>query len=124
MTTIGYGDVGFDKRSSYWFLCFYVLMSVMLFIAVLGIFTGIQKQRQDRARRDELLNTPLDRKSINDMDPNDDGEIDKGEYLEFMLLRWGKVKKEDTFPIMAKFDELDQDGSGFLDENDIPRHLR
>jgi len=58
------------------------------------------------------------------MDPGGVGEIDKGEFLEAMLIRLGKVTKEATFPIMKKFDELDADKSGFLDQDDIPESQR
>jgi hypothetical protein len=123
-TTIGYGDKAFTKRSSIWFLVFYILLSVMLVIASLGIIANVQVQRRKQAQLQQLLNTPLDKEFLDSMDTGGDGEIDKGEFLEAMLIRLGKVTKEDTFPIMKKFDELDADKSGFLDQDDIPESQR
>jgi hypothetical protein len=123
-TTIGYGDKGFTKRSSIWFLIFYILLSVMLVIASLGIIANVQVQKAKQAKLEHLLNTPLDKEFLKSMDTGGDGEIDKGEFLEAMLIRLGKITKEDSFPIMKKFDELDADKSGFLDQDDIPLHQR
>ena len=68
----------------------------------------------------EMLDQPLDKEFIDELDRDGDGQIDKGEFLEAMLIRLGKVTKEDTYPIMKKFSQLDQDGSGFLDEGVVP----
>ena len=120
MTTIGYGDKSFTKQSSILFATIYILCSTILVIAVLSMLVRVRAQARKALQMQEMLDQPLDKEFIDELDRDGDGQIDKGEFLEAMLIRLGKVTKEDTYPIMKKFSQLDQDGSGFLDEGDIP----
>lgn len=53
------------------------------------------------------------------MDTDGDASIDMGEFLEYMLVNMGKVSKIDVERVKAQFRELDVDGSGALDAEDI-----
>ena len=46
-------------------------------------------------------------------------QIDMAEFMEFMLVKMGKVSAVDMERVKHQFRELDADGSGILDSNDI-----
>ena len=56
---------------------------------------------------------------IADMDKDGGGSIDKGEFLQYMLVAMGKVEQEDIDKVIGMFDQLDADGSGSLDIEDV-----
>ena len=53
------------------------------------------------------------------MDADGNQEIDLAEFLEYMLVNMGKVSQMDITKIKNQFHELDVDGSGVLDRDDI-----
>ena len=52
------------------------------------------------------------------MDQDGNGEVDKREFLQHMLVRMGKVEEQDIEEITALFDTLDADGSGTIGPED------
>ena len=52
------------------------------------------------------------------------GSIDKLDFLQYMLVRLGKVSQDDLDKILGMFDDLDEDGSGRLDEEDVRMYAR
>jgi Ca2+-binding EF-hand superfamily protein len=71
------------------------------------------------ARR--ILKADLNIEAILAMDADGNGSIDLAEFLEFMLVKMGKCSQFDIDKIKRQFNELDIDGSGTLDHNDIKR---
>ena len=47
-------------------------------------------------------------------------QVDRAEFLQYMLVNMNKAQEDDIAMINALFDSLDADGSGVLDINDIP----
>ena len=48
-----------------------------------------------------------------------DGKVSRAEYLSAVLVDLGVVDREDVDGILATFDVLDKDGSGYLTEADL-----
>mmetsp|Transcript_78044 Transcript_78044/g.208625 ORF Transcript_78044/g.208625 Transcript_78044/m.208625 type:complete len:504 (+) Transcript_78044:58-1569(+) len=61
----------------------------------------------------------LDRALIREADESGEGEIDRYEFLRYMIRKWDLVSEETLARIEANFDELDVDGSGVLDRKDL-----
>jgi hypothetical protein len=117
-TTVGYGDMLLKHRSSKIFLIFYIPISVSAIAAALGSFTSINIEVAAEKKRIVNLKRKLDFNMIREMDTNGDG-IDKCEFLCAMLIQNELCDIKDIEPWLLRFDELDKDHSGKLDEEDI-----
>ncbi len=117
--TIGYGDLRLEKDSSLAFSIFYIIFSVVIVTASLGNISTAHFELESEKRKLENLRRKLDFKMIREMDLDGDG-VDKLEFLMAMLVINGLVDKEkDIDPWIKRFEELDKDNSGRLDEEDI-----
>lgn len=76
-------------------------------------------QKEKLAAR--YFNRSLSIKSLKEMDINSDGKVTKQEFLEYMLVNCELVSQEDIDKIKAKYDQLDKDHSGQLDQDDLDR---
>ena len=56
---------------------------------------------------------------LHDFDENDNGKIDRFEYLSRMLILTNETKLETIAKIMQKFEQIDKDKSGLIDVNDL-----
>jgi Ca2+-binding EF-hand superfamily protein len=84
-------------------------------------FVNIWIDRQAAKRKQELLSLKLSVRKLEDLDADGDGKVSRLEFFHFMLDQLGKVSKEEINEINAKFEELDRDGSGFLDQEDLDK---
>mmetsp|Transcript_19060 Transcript_19060/g.35522 ORF Transcript_19060/g.35522 Transcript_19060/m.35522 type:complete len:650 (-) Transcript_19060:61-2010(-) len=117
--TIGYGDPVLQNPSSRTFSIFYVFFSVVVIAMALGNIGAIKLTIRQEKKKFEMLNKKLDLNSIIAMDDNGDG-VDRIEFLTAMLMQMnGLSKEEDIDPWLKRFDQLDKDGSGRLDQEDL-----
>lgn len=72
-----------------------------------------------RTEREELLNEELSDALILELDDNDDGEVDRVEWLKGMLVALDEVDAELIDIILAQYDKLDKDGNGTLNMDDV-----
>lgn len=122
-TTVGYGD---EIPSNPWtkvFSIFYVLSSTVLCTFSLGTIADEIINQFRTMKEEELLNRELSVFSIQEMDQNQDGKVSQQEFVEFMLLKIGRVSKSDLQRIKDKFNALDKDNSGELDHDDINKRI-
>eukprot|EP01038_Epipyxis_sp_PR26KG_P013294 gene13294-17811_t len=118
-TTVGYGDLELKYDSSRLFLIFYIPISVCLVAGALGTLASISIEQAAEKKKLDNLNRKLDFSMIREMDTNGDG-VDKCEFLVAMLVQMNVCNLEDDIaPWLTKFDQLDKDGSGKLDGDDI-----
>jgi Ca2+-binding EF-hand superfamily protein len=59
---------------------------------------------------------------IQEMDADNDGNVDKAEFLSFMLVTMQRVDPEDIESLLGLFKRLDSDGSGYLNAADLKAH--
>lgn len=120
-TTVGYGDMALTHDSSRLFLIFYIPISVCTVAAALGNLAAVDFEIAAEKKKLENLNRKLDFNMIREMDLDGDG-VDRCEFLIGMLVSNGVCDKErDIDPWLKRFEELDADGSGKLDEEDIKK---
>jgi len=118
-TTVGYGDLSPTFEGSRIFTMFYIPISVCAVAAALGSFTAIQYEMAAEKKKLEALSRKLDFDMLRELDIDGKG-VDKLRFLVAMLIQTGVCeKKADIDPWLERFDELDADGSGCLDEDDI-----
>lgn len=94
-----------------------------LMVAVLGEFlariASIYMNRKSRQAEKRFMSRTLTLGDLECMDINRDGEVEKGEFLAFMLVALQKVNQDDIDEIMTLFDHLDRDKNGTLTKNDL-----
>jgi len=56
---------------------------------------------------------------IAEIDVDGGGSVDRNEFLEYMLVKTGKVEAQDLARVRQLFASLDRDGSGTIDEADV-----
>jgi len=91
----------------------------LLVAAALGTFADVFIERQQEKMAERVLKAEFDLEAILAMDTDGDASIDMAEFMEYMLVKMGKVTKIDIEKVKAQFRELDVDGSGALDQDDI-----
>jgi len=117
-TTVGYGDIE-PKTQLMRLLCTFIFIpiSVCVMGSILGgISSGIIEMENSKANR-EFFQRKLTVEDIIAMDTNEDGEVDKVEFLKFMLIALDKVDEPTVDAILKLFDTLDHNKSGTLQKN-------
>jgi len=119
VTTVGYGSPTIQNTATQWFAIPYILISTLLVAAALGTFADVFIERQQEKMAERILKADFDLEAILAMDTDGDASIDMAEFLEYMLVKMGKVSKIDIEKVKNQFRELDVDNSGALDAEDI-----
>mmetsp|Transcript_10383 Transcript_10383/g.20933 ORF Transcript_10383/g.20933 Transcript_10383/m.20933 type:complete len:326 (-) Transcript_10383:1818-2795(-) len=120
-TTVGLGDIAPQSSLARSFAVLWVLLATVGLARVIGATTDFKlNQERDRVRQN-LLRAPLTEDSIAEMDHDSDFKVSKHEFLAWFLVNEGKVTQAEVDEIMGRFEELDADGSGYLDSNDMKK---
>jgi potassium channel subfamily K len=119
VTTVGYGDFSLLQRRSRIFSIFYILFCTVVLANAIQNVVEVMSEKKKEREWNSLKNQELDTEMILAIDKSGDEKIDKGEFLMYCLVKLGKVEEEECHPWMEKFDELDADGSGYLDADDL-----
>mmetsp|Transcript_37383 Transcript_37383/g.116870 ORF Transcript_37383/g.116870 Transcript_37383/m.116870 type:complete len:339 (-) Transcript_37383:383-1399(-) len=119
-STVGYGDLSLTHDDSKVFSIVYVLGSVVIMATSLSTLgSGLADLKQEQ-RRQELLHANLNIEMITKMDLDGDG-VDRFEFVTGMLKLLDQLTEEQIAPWSKRFNELDEDGSGLLDHDDLER---
>ena len=118
-TTIGFGDdsprTPGVRAASIVFLPFAV--------AVMGEFLGrvasTYLDRKQRKMEKKFLRHSLTLADIQTMDTDNDGKVDKAEFLRFMLVTLQRVEEDEIKTLMDLFNKLDKDKNGTLSAADL-----
>eukprot|EP01052_Picozoa_sp_SAG31_P042892 SAG31_NODE_6963_length_1833_cov_1.531719_2_plen_285_part_00 len=118
-TSVGYGDVSFSTQLGRGLATIYMMAAVM---TMSNFVAGISGYIID-VKQEQLIQKALRKKlrvsDIIEMDDDEDGEVDRLEFLTKMLIRLRKCEKADVDEILEQFDVLDIDNSGTLTMADI-----
>merc|ERR1712086_410338 len=87
--------------------------------ASIGNFAVVASEIQFEKNKTRLLEKSLDENLILNLDADGGGSIDKEEFVVGMLLLLELVSEEDVNLWRTRFEELDADGSGELDADDL-----
>jgi len=113
MTTVGFGGLHPVSEGGKLFATFWGLLSVSSManlVQVLCEFMSVHKK--------ELLSDHINKSFLQSMDKNEDGQVDKLEFLMFELVRTRACGSKDIQRALDSFDRLDVDGSGTLSWSD------
>jgi hypothetical protein len=118
-STVGYGDF---SPSSPWsrLLCVVLIpLCVVIFCNVVGHVASAYLQYQSMVQEKLFLQRQLSLMDLNRMDTNQDGQVEWGEFVSFMLVALQKVDEDEISELKAVFDRLDVNKTGKLDKRDL-----
>ena len=120
-STLGYGDFAARMPSTasmrLW-MASHVLFSSISFAVTIADVEKARATARAEERRTALLSTKLDRELLNTLDPTGVG-VDKLQFVIGMLTSMELVAWSEVEPFLKLFDEMDVDGSGKLDKDDL-----
>jgi len=119
-TTVGYGDLSHSGDvGTKWFLIFYILVAVALAAAFLGNFAHLFVKTNMDAKLKAVVEKGVTENMIKAMDVDGNGDVDRAEFLQFMLIKMGKVDVQSMRELNVMFDSVDLTKSGTLTMADV-----
>lgn len=123
-STVGFGDF---HPSHEWsrLMCLLLLpLTVAVFCEVLGRIAGAYLDHKIAVEEKHFLNRQFTKSDLANMDANQDGSVEWGEFLGFMLIAMQKVDDEEIAELREVFDKLDITKTGRLNKEDIQGFVR
>jgi len=117
--TVGYGDISTKKNSTKIFDTFFILIGVSLMALALGKFAEVWARIEQEKQIKKFIEQGVTMDVIKAIDEDNSGEVDRAEFLSYMLVHMGKAEPFDINQINTLFNQMDRDGGGTLDVNDI-----
>jgi len=115
MTTVGYGDFSFKSQGGRLFCAIWmILATVSTGRLICELVDGRMQARAAalaEAKRQRVL---LKKDALSMLDKSGDGQVDKMEFLAYKLVAMGRCQPKDIDEVLARFDQLDADKSGYL----------
>jgi hypothetical protein len=118
-TTTGYGDYTPTNQLDKLYCVLLLPLAVAVFGEVLGRIATVYIQRKQRDAQFKFLHRSLTLCDIRNMDSNEDGKVDREDFLIFMLVALQKVDRATIDELRAVFESLDSNGNGLLEEDDL-----
>jgi len=125
LTSVGYGDPLIQKESTRIFLTFFLLWGVTSVAWALGKLAAVVRMGEEdrkikqfaahgvtKALIQEIFNDPT-------FDSDGDGDVEKPEFIIYMLLKLNRVRRSDIDELKNLFDVFDADGSGIFSFEDF-----
>ena len=122
LSTVGFGDLSPTKDETRILMTIYILFAVTIFASTVGKLMSVCLDWYSEHRLSKLFEHGLTESLIEELELDGDGSIERYEFVAYMLAEMGKVSTDDIERIMVLFNELDADGSGKLDVEDIRAH--
>jgi len=125
MATVGFGDVVVKSPISRGFVTLWAPFATVALANMVGTIAQVNASKQSRMALTEVLNKGLTNKnSFSKIDQDGDNKVSKLEYLMYALVRTEQVEQAALDAILKRFDEMDMDGSGFVDDLEAKKSER
>ncbi|CAE7255864.1 TPKB [Symbiodinium sp. CCMP2592] len=122
-TTVGYGDICPRTNSAKIWSIAVASYGIGLIIMWADHINRLRQARRLSLRKARMLQRELDPTLIEEFDVSGDGKVTELEYVLAMLRSLELVDMDHVTPIIDRFKELDKDGNGVLDRDDLQRLL-
>jgi len=119
LSSVGYGDPTVEKESTRNFLSIFILWGVASVAWALGKIAEVVRLIEEDRQMDHFVEHGVTKTLIREMDDDNNGSVDRNEFLLHMLVKLNRVRQADVTEILSTFDSFDADGSGSIDEDDI-----
>lgn len=123
-TTVGFGDIDPKMRATKSIMTVWLLLSTLTLGKLITDQSNAYVRSRQRASTRRLLSAQMDMSTLERMDADGDGKVDKAEFLGMMLVETGKCAQADVDECVDRFQELDKDSSGHIDPADIKSQAR
>ncbi|CAM9600575.1 unnamed protein product [Discosporangium mesarthrocarpum] len=117
-STVGYGDYYPKTAASKTFAIFFLPLATLMLAKIITDYTEMRVEEKTVSRQHAILMASIGSKEFLAMDTNRDGKLSRLEFLERMLVAQEKCGAADIQAIHARFDQIDVDGSGFIEERE------
>lgn len=117
-TSVGFGDIDTSEATRNFEIAFMIISVVAVangfgtLVEVIGIVGKIH-------RIEKFCSRGVTSELIAEIDDNGSGDVDKFEFLTYMLVNMGKLEGEDVEQVMELFKHYDIDNSGYLTIDDV-----
>jgi len=118
-STTGYGDYAPKTQADKVYCLFFLPLSVAVFGEVLGRIATLYITRRTRHAENEHLRKIVTLCDLKQMDANNDGHVDREEFMLFMLVALQRVDQEAIDELKTIFHALDANGNGKLEKDDL-----
>mmetsp|Transcript_24192 Transcript_24192/g.60562 ORF Transcript_24192/g.60562 Transcript_24192/m.60562 type:complete len:322 (-) Transcript_24192:150-1115(-) len=118
LTTVGYGDLALPENARI-FMIFYAFIGVAVTTTSIATLANAYVELKSITAMRKGLNQVVDKHSLQEMDENNDGMVDRGEFLRYMLQHLQLVDRAMLERIDAQFKTLDKDDNGLLEVEDL-----
>jgi voltage-gated potassium channel Kch len=118
VSSVGYGDMVLGSAASRLFGVLFATVGIFGTVALAGQCTELYLEHQTATRMKSFAGRDM-AAVFAQIDTDRSGAIDIHEYVEFMLIRSGKVKQEDFELIRGAFASLDRNGDGEVTLDEI-----
>lgn len=133
-STVGFGDMAIKKSSTRVFLVFYIFVGVACYGWALQKIAAIFMEVEQEKKLEAFVQRGVTTAMITEMDQDvyatgkdgkrvllqkATGEVDKLEFLEYMLVSLNKCTKRDIRLLLKMFADLDESGDGKISIDDI-----
>jgi potassium channel subfamily K len=115
LTTVGFGDFAPKSEVGRGVGIFWLFIGV----AVTGNFISEITASLLTAKQERKNYSRISHETFSEIDVDGNGTLSKYEFVSFVLLQYGLVKKEDLDEIIAMYDALDTSGDGVVTFEDI-----
>eukprot|EP01080_Neovahlkampfia_damariscottae_P001058 gene1058-10577_t len=96
-----------------------VILTDILFVFVLATIAEYIAEYYKESLGNKYLKYKLSKSTLNDMDRNQDGQVSKIEFLQYILIKCEVVDELDIERINERFNQLDYTKDSFLTQKDI-----
>lgn len=123
LTTVGYGDFGYTKRSTRIFLIFYIFIGVAYTTAAFGSLVSwiIARERKSQFKNLTDMEKPELSKAFTSRMQEaglwDDGPITREEFQIFLLLQMGRVNEEQIKKLDHLYSSIAEGDAKFIPYN-------
>jgi hypothetical protein len=117
-TSVGFGDIDTSEATRNFEIAFMVVSVVAVangfgtLVEVIGVVGKIH-------RIEKFCSRGVTADLIAEIDDDKSGDVDKFEFLTYMLVNMGKLDSEDVEQVMELFKHYDIDNSGYLTIDDV-----
>lgn len=117
--TLGYGDYAPLTQAGRLSSIIFIPVAVAAAGELLGNVANLLTERRQQIRNDQLLNRKLDMNYLEEMDTDKSGDVDRMEFVTFMLKEMGVVDQSLFDELNEQFDRLDVSNSNSLGIDDL-----
>jgi hypothetical protein len=115
LTTVGFGDYAPKSYVGRAVAVIWMLLGIVVTSNFIGEITSTFIEAKKERKNYERIST----ETFSEIDKDGNGTLSKYEFVSFVLLQYGLVKKEDLDEIIIMYEKLDTSGDGVVTLEDI-----